>query len=410
MLLVCAAATLAGTRTGTAAVRRPAHGQTLQAVIDASQGGDIVEVPPGTWRERLVIRTPITLRGTGGVIDGEEHGTILEIDAPYVVVENVTLRNSGTDIIKQQACITMRATAQHALVRGNRLERCLFGIYVDRSHHSAIIDNVIGGRPDIREPDRGNGIELYDCERVRIIRNTVVGARDGIYVAATDDSVISFNRTEHQRYGIHYMYSFRNTLEGNHSSHNLGGIALMVSNDLRVVDNVTDDNERHGILFRDNQRCELTGNVARRNIDGLFVYGSLHNRIARNWIEGNEVGLRVWGGSRDNEISANAFVGNRHHVFYVGQEDLVVGIADPGNYWSEYIGWDQDADGVGDRPYRMDSMAVHLVHRYPAAIMLVHSPALELLSNLEDKLPILRVATIVDRAPLVASPRERPDE
>jgi nitrous oxidase accessory protein len=133
----------------------------------------------------------------------------------------------------------------------------------------------------------------------------VIGARDGIYIAVTDDSVISYNRTEEQRYGIHYMYSFRNTIEGNRSSRNVGGIALMVSNDLRVIGNITDDNERHGILFRDNQHCDLVGNVARRNTDGFFMYGALHNRIEDNWFEGNEAGVRMWAGSRDNTYTAN---------------------------------------------------------------------------------------------------------
>jgi nitrous oxidase accessory protein len=116
----------------------------------------------------------------------------------------------------------------------------------------------------------------------------------------------------------------------------------------------------------------------------------------------------MWAGSRDNTYTANAFVANHFHVHYVERTDLIVGADGPGNYWSDYIGWDQDGDGIGDRPYRMDSMAVHLVYRYPAAVMLVHSPALELLSSLEEKMPILRVPTVIDRSPLVASPRERP--
>ena len=73
----------------------------------------------------------------------------------------------------------------------------------------------------------------------------------------------------------------------------------------------------------------------------------------------------------------------------------------PGNYWGDYLGWDQDGDGFGDRPYRLDSFTASLIHRFPAAVLLVRSPALELLSHLEQTLPILRVPTIIDNRPRI---------
>src|SRR5690606_32008731 len=114
----------------------------------------------------------------------------------------------------------------------------------------------------------------------------------------------------------------------------------------------------------------------------------------------NEIGAKIWAGSHRNQVAHNAFVGNRIQVFYVAATDLTWGEQGTGNYWSDYLGWDQNADGVGDRPYRVDSFTTRLIHRYPAAALLLRSPALELLAHLEQSLPILRAPTVVDLRPL----------
>ena len=72
----------------------------------------------------------------------------------------------------------------------------------------------------------------------------------------------------------------------------------------------------------------------------------------------------------------------------------------PGNYWSDYMGWDQDGDGIGDRPYRVNSFHSQLIYRFPSAALLMNSPSLETLTLLERRLPFLRTPTITDRNPL----------
>ena len=64
-------------------------------------------------------------------------------------------------------------------------------------------------------------------------------------------------------------------------------------------------------------------------------------------------------------------------------------------------GDDQDGDGVGDRPYRLDAFSSRTIHKYPAAVLLLRSPALELLAHLEERLPVLKVPTVVDWSPLM---------
>ena len=137
----------------------------------------------------------------------------------------------------------------------------------------------------------------------------------------------------------------------------------------------------------------------------MFFYSSTENVIEDNVLLDNQMGLKVWAGTRRNRIEGNVIRGNREQVFYVGAEDQHWGEEGRGNYWGDYLGWDQDGDGVGDRPHRVDSFTAGLLYRYPSAALLLRSPALETLAHLADRLPMLRTPTIVDVAPMFAEPR-----
>jgi nitrous oxidase accessory protein len=199
------------------------------------------------------------------------------------------------------------------------------------------------------------------------------------------------------------MYSQRNVVRRNHASHNLTGITLMISQGIQAFDNESVDNLENGFLLRDVEDCKIVGNRSLRNQLGLFFYGSTDNVLSRNLVRDNAVGIKIWGGCLRNQISENAFIGNRSQVFFVASEDLVLGERGAGNYWSDYFGWDQNSDGFGDRPYRVDSFTNSLLYRYPSAVLLLRSPSIELLSHLEERLPLLRVPTVIDRHPLVGT-------
>jgi nitrous oxidase accessory protein len=393
-LAVCAPAGAAVLRVGTDA-------PGVAEAIEAARAGDIVEVPPGAWAGPVHIDKSITLRGRGGVIDGGSEGTVLFIEAPGARVEGITVSNSGRDVGAPDACIFIAPEATGAVVVDSTLTGCTFGIWVHETERVEISSNRIEGRTDLRVADRGNGIHLFDAGHLVVRGNEVTQARDGIYVSATEDSLIEGNIASGQRFGIHYMYSYRNTLRENVTNDNVIGMALMESHDLVVEYNEALRNERNGILFRDAMSCEIRGNRVEENGSGLFFFSSTENSIRENLIANNEQGMKIWAGTRRNTIEGNLIIGNREQVFYVGAEDQVWGENGRGNYWGDYIGWDHDGDGIGDRPHRVDSFKARLLYRFPAAVLLLHSPALEMLSHLSERLPLLRTPTIVDRAPLL---------
>lgn len=405
--LVCTLGVVVAVAIGAASLAAPAAEPqepvargVLQLLIDATEPGGVLELGAGIWVGPAVIDKPLTLRGQGATLDGQGRGTTLRIDAPNVTVEGLTIVRSGRELAEPDACVYLTPRAQGARLRNNSMSDCGFGVWVHRTESAVIEGNRIVGATQGHRADRGNGIHLFDATRLVVRGNEISGGRDGIYVAATEDSRIEHNRMSDTRYGIHYMFSYRNVVSHNHASGNRGGIALMESRGITAVHNVAIDNDEHGILFRDAQHCVIRHNRVSGNGNGFFFFSSVDNVIEYNVVAHNEIGAKIWAGSHRNQVAHNAFVGNRIQVFYVAATDLTWGEQGTGNYWSDYLGWDQNADGVGDRPYRVDSFTTRLIHRYPAAALLLRSPALELLAHLEQSLPILRAPTVVDLRPL----------
>ncbi|MFT7578608.1 MAG: nitrous oxidase accessory protein [Myxococcota bacterium] len=374
---------------------------TVQATLDAAQPGDTVELPAGTWTGPATITKTLTLRGTGGVLDGNHDGTVLRVEAPGVVVDTLTIRRSGADLRGPDSCIWLAEQATASVIKNSTLSECAFGIWLNKVRDAKILDNRIHGAATGHRSNRGNGIQLFDSRGLLVKGNYITDGRDGIYVSATVHSTIEHNRAERTRYGVHYMFSYDNTVRHNVMADNGSGFALMGSLRIVVHDNVARDNEAHGVLLRDVQFSTIRDNDLSGNGEGLFMYSSTENTITDNRIAGNAVGAKVWAGSKRNRVSGNAFIGNRRQVFYVSTQDLVWGTDAPGNFWGDYLGWDQDGDGIGDRPYEVDSFSAHMVHKYPAAALLLRSPALELLGHLEARMPLLAVPTVVDRRPMM---------
>ena len=381
------------------------HGATVQETVDAAAEGDVVRIVEGTWDGPVRIDKAITLQGAGGRISSFDGKTVV-VAAPNVVLDGIEVVGSGRDLATSDACIYFEPEAVDAEIRDSKVSDCLFGIWVHTTHGVRIVGNHVVGRPGLRDADRGNGIHLFDADGLTVQDNVVEHARDGVYVSATENSLIAGNRLSHMRYGLHYMYSYDNEVRDNIATHNIGGIALMSSFRLHVHGNIATDNKKHGMFFRDLQYCDIHHNRVQRNGEGLFFYSTLDNRIHHNLVQANDRGARVWAGTERNEVFQNAFVGNRQQVFYVARDDQEWGTDEGGNHWSDYIGWDHDDDGRGDRPYRVDSMSSGLLHAHPEAVLLLGSPTLELLRQVQGKVPALKRPTIIDRRPAVRNPVE----
>ena len=393
----------------------------LQHAIAVAAPGAVLSVGPGVHHVHLLLDQPVTLSGQpGAILDGDGLGDVVRIHTSGVTVRNLTIRNSGRDLTAMNSAVYIEKGVHDVIIENNRIQDALFGVYLDGPHDVRVIGNVITGIAELRVPDRGDGIHLWNDAHCVIKGNDVSGTRDGIYDYVSHDDLIADNHIHEVRYGVHQMYTTRETLQGNTSFNNVAGMALMSSDHMHVVGNLMFNDSSYGVLFNYVTYSDISGNEIHditqergadsQVVDGgagkaLFVYNSEFNRIHDNLLAGSSIGIHITAGSQDNLVYDNAFVNNRTQVKYVQNVAEEWSLDGKGNYWSNYLGWDLNGDGIGDVPFRPNDGVDVLLWKYPSARVLMSSPSILLLRYVQRAFPVFTPPSVQDSHPLMSIPQ-----
>ncbi|HEB55469.1 MAG TPA: nitrous oxide reductase family maturation protein NosD [Gammaproteobacteria bacterium] len=391
----------------------------LEAAIKHAAVNDVLLFSSGIYSGPLVINKSLTLKAeSGAIFDGHKKGNILLVRAPNVTIEGFVLRNSGMNLTKMNAAIFVKKTAKNILIKNNVFKNNLFGVWLDAAHDATVIGNKISADQTVRSQDRGNGIHLYHVEGADIAKNEIWHTRDGIYIDTSNNNVLKNNNLHDLRYGIHYMYSNHNRIEGNYTHNTRTGYALMQSNSLTVLNNRSENDENYGILMNyitystlKNNRVEhvrkgITPGYSGAGITGaegkaLFIYNSVFNTLEGNLFADSDIGIHLTAGSEKNSIYDNAFVNNYTQVKYVSNRRQEWSKDGRGNYWSNYLGWDRNDDGIGDRPFEPNDNVDKLLWKYPLAKLLMNSPSVQILRWAQMQFPVFKSPGITDSYPLM---------
>lgn len=379
--------------------------------IAAANEGDTVEVGPGIYHERLRITKGIKLVGRGRpVLDGSGNGDIVEIAAPGVEVRGFTIRDTGIDLEKEN--VAVRVLAARACVEDNVLEDVLFGIDLREAPDSVIRGNTIGGKAlDIAR--RGDGIRLWRSDRVLVENNAIHDGRDCI-LWYSQGVTVRGNHSRRCRYGFHLMYSDDVTIEGNELSDNSVGVYLMYSKGVALRGNHLMRNRGpsgYGIGLKEVDQFTVEGNVIAGNRVGAYLDGSPFTTVKPGLFTGNtfacnDIGLTFLPAVRGNAIYDNNFIDNIEQVSVQGRGELrgnSFSWKDRGNFWSDYVGYDQDRDGVGDFTYEPQTFFENLMDREPKLRILLFSPAQQAIEFVGRALPAVRPEPkFADECPLMA--------
>ena len=385
----------------------------IARLIEAADPGSTIVVPAGVYEGYLQINKPIVLDGKGLVtIDGLGNGSVIEITVADVTLRGFTVRGSGSTVDQEPAGV--RAVAGPVIIEDNYFEDVYFGIDLRPAPDSIIRNNTVVGK-ELELGRRGDGIRLWWSHNSIIENNTIDAVRDMVFWYSEGLSVAR-NHVTDSRYGLHFMYSHNTTLADNELVANSVGIYLMYSNDMTLIGNSIINNRGtsgYGIGLKDCDAITIENNALLANRVGMYVDNSPSSVdswgiITGNKVAFNEIGLLSTPITHDNVITNNAFVENEEQVTVHGRGQLMLNefSADGiGNFWSNYSGFDQDNDGIGDFPHEPRSLFRSLLARKPNLRVFLHSPAQQAIELTARAFPELSPDPIfIDDSPLTKPP------
>ncbi len=387
--------------------------EAINALIEAAEPGATVMVPPGVYGGSLVVSKSVTLDGgDAAVIDAGGDGTAVEILAPGVTFRCFTVRGSGTRVEREPAGV--RVQAPDCVIEDCTIQDVLFGIDLKGSSDSVVRRNTIIGK-DLESGRRGDGIRLWWSHGCVVEDNTVSTSRDMVFWYSEDLSVRR-NHVESCRYGLHFMYSHNTVLAGNVLKANSVGIYLMYSNNITLENNTLINNRGasgYGIGLKDCDGIVVRSNALLANRVGAYIDNSPSSIDSTGLIESNlfafnEVGILLTPNTHDNVFTANGFVENEEQAGVHGRGELTLNQFSRdgrGNFWSDYAGFDQDHDGIGDLEYEAASLFETLLAHEPNLRLFVHSPAQQAVEFTARALPEVRPdPKFIDPSPLMSPP------
>ncbi len=381
----------------------PVRDGAISQILAQAQDGDVLRLRAGTYREAVVLDKAITLDGMGhATLDGQGHGSVITVTGDDVVVRGLTIVGSGDSHDTIDSGVQLKKTALRPQILDNVLLGNLYGIDIHGAKDARVAGNRIEGRQDHRMNRRGNGVYVWNAPGAIVEDNDVKWGRDGIFVNSSRNNIFRNNLFRELRFAVHYMYADRSEVTGNVSIGNDLGYAVMFSTYVKVKDNVSINDREHGVMMNYANRSEITGNyVVNAKEKCTFLYNSHKNLFADNWFEGCGIGIHFTAGSQDNQISGNAFVGNRTQVKFVSSQWHEWSLEGRGNYWSDNAAFDVNGDGIADGPYRPNDSMDHVLWSQPAAKLLLGSPAVQLVRWSQSAFPALLPGGVVDSFPLM---------
>ena len=393
---------------------------SFQALVDAADPKGELIPPPGIYSGPVTIDSPMTIDGRGKVtIDSGGKGSVIYLKTDGATLKNLHLTNTGESHNDIDSGIQVRGSFN--VIKNNVIDNALFGIDLQQSKNNIVQKNRISSKP-LELGMRGDAIRLWYSFNNKVIDNIIRGSRDTV-IWYSRDNLIARNDARGGRYSLHFMYSQYNEVIDNHYENNSVGIFVMYSDGIILKNNYiarATGATGMGIGFKETSDVVVSGNKVLYCATGLYLDVSpfqpdTTNRITNNLIAYSGIGVKFLNDWKGNVLEANRFKGNITQVAVAGGGKTANRNLWRGNYWDDYKGFDQDRDGIGDKPYELFSYADNIWMDVPPARFFKGSPVLEVMDFLErlapfsepnmlvrDKLPLMK-AEWVDNTPAGAA-------
>jgi nitrous oxidase accessory protein len=383
----------------------------IPSALDVASTGDVIEVHGGVYTGALVVEKSVVLRGQDWpVLDGDGRGTVVSLQAENIVFEGFIVRNSGALLDEENSGIAGEAPG--LVIQDNRLEETLFGIYLREAPGSIIRRNQISSK-DLDVPRRGDPIRVWFSHGVTIEENQVLRGRDVVLWYSNDLTVLS-NEISEGRYGLHFMYCDDALIKDNRLSSNSVGAFLMYSRRMHLIHNTIAFNRGpsgYGIGLKDMDDAVVRDNLFLDNRIGAHLDNSPREVDSLGLFEGNvfafnTIGVELMPSTRNNLFTGNSFMDNQEQVAVAGGgllKNNTWTVDGQGNFWSDYAGYDENLDGIGDHPYHAERLFEDMIDRFPDLRLFIFSPSADAVDFAARAVPLVKPQPkLTDSAPLMA--------
>jgi parallel beta-helix repeat protein len=369
---------------------------TIQSAIDASEtlNGHSLRVESGVYHENVNVYKSLALIGENQlttIIDSDEVGTVLSVNADNVSILEFTIRNSGLlfptygDDCGVLLNHSISCNISRCLITNNRI-----GIYLFFSQNSILEQNVVSsnhengillwysGNNILKNnemlnnsynfgafggsfPDFNNSIDISNTVDGKPIQY-LIGAKNETFdnqtnigslylINCNNVTVRSLNLTKNG-HGVFCFNITNSRIENVTASENSYGIYLQNSISNVIYDNFCLKNWV-GICLQDSSHNFVEGNIAGNGEKGISLYEADNNSLQGNTIQNNLYGIRLYS-SYSNQIFHNNLIENNNQADLITSYSNVWDDGFEGNYWSGNVNSDTNKTGIGDFPKIID--------------------------------------------------------
>ena len=298
---------------------------TIQEGIDAASPGDTVFVYNGTYYENVVVDETINLTGedkntTTVNANSSRHGIYVQAD--WVNITGFTVTNSASGAGGYGGILIYNVT--NCRVFNNVVVENQIGIYIWSSSNNTITNNSVS--------DNLAGIDArYKSDNIIITSNDISGNYHGIFVYSSSNHNINGNDVSDCEGGIVIVNStgvavMDNTLSNTSGilsrlsanitiSHNVinsgfGKIQIESSSNISLLNNNISKGDKYGIYFESSVNSTvLFNNVSSHSQNGIYFLTSSNYNISYNEILDNGGGICIIG-STNGSMFRNKLLNN----------------------------------------------------------------------------------------------------
>lgn len=369
---------------------------SLQDVINKAPENSIIKLSPGTYNGNIIINKPLTLLGVEGrvIIKGDNKGNVITIKSSNVMLENLTITNSGNMMINLDSAILVEKSNNIQIIRCRILDS-LYGINLSMVNDSKIIDNYITSNNDDISL-RGDALKIWYSSN-NVFKNNIIDNTRDITLTYSNNNKLIKNIFQNNRFALHISLSENNIIKENTFKYNSVGQMFMGAKNTKVFNNkILSSKGAAGIgvvvagvsnfIFEENQ---VSFNSQAIYIDSKDTEEGMQRYFKKNIISYNGEALHFHAAIKNNTIQNNTILGNIDDVVKDVRGNFTNSNLIEYNYWDRYTGFDINKDEIGDTPYRVYQFADQLWHYNNKIKFFYASPIMTLLNFLTNLAPFV---------------------